>query len=236
MKRYVLTLMITCIFGSIFGQKELEINFDKIKATIENIESVNYYPKLLKRYNDFDSTLTTQDYSMIYYGFSFQDNYIKNQPDEKILNNLSQTKDYKKIIAECQKILDKNPVSLNANNQMGYALFNLGRPASEWKKYQNRYRAFRKVIVYSGNGLSTESAFKVIYVSDEYDILYKYFDIEKIQRQTLVGMSDKFEITPTQQYNSKEMYFDISQKLKRQQYLGSAEKLNKEIQGYPCEY
>jgi hypothetical protein len=102
---------------------------------------------------------------------------------------------------------------------MGYALFKLKKPESEWSKYQKRYRAIRKVIVYSGNGLTSETAFKVIYVSDEYDILYDYFEIPKIQRQILEGSCDKFDITPSDYYKVKVVYFDISRKLIRQQQL-----------------
>jgi 23S rRNA G2069 N7-methylase RlmK/C1962 C5-methylase RlmI len=35
------------------------------------------------------------------------------------------TNDYEKIIIECKQILDKNPVSLLANNKMGFALYKL---------------------------------------------------------------------------------------------------------------
>ena len=211
--------MMLCLFGSLFGQDELDIDFDKIKAEVNNQESDSFYPKLLKRFNDFDSTLTLQNYSLIYYGFSFQDNYLKNSPKEDKLDELLKSNDYEKVVLECQKILDSNPVSLLANNKMGFALFKLKKPESEWSKYQKRYRAIRKVIVYSGNGLTPETAFKVIYVSDEYDILYDYFEIPKIQRQTLESSCDKFDVTPSDYYKVKEVYFDISRKLIRQQQL-----------------
>ena len=219
MKHCILTLMMLCLFGSLFGQDELNIDFDKIKAEVNNQERDSFYPKLLKRFNDFDSTLTLQDYSLIYYGFSFQDNYLKNSPKEDKLDELLKSNDYEKVVLECHKILDSNPVSLLANNKMGFALFKLKKPESEWSKYQKRYRAIRKVIVYSGNGLTPETAFKVIYISDEYDILYDYFEIPKIQRQTLEGSCDKFVVTPSDYYKVKEVYFDISRKLIRQQQL-----------------
>jgi hypothetical protein len=219
MRHSILTLMILCFSGMIFGQSELDINYDTIKAKIEKPESDNYYPKLLKRFNEFDSTLTLQDHSLIYYGFSFQEDYLKNKPDEKHLEDLLESNDYEDIIIECQKILAKNPVSLLANNKMGYALFKLKKPESDWKKYQYRYRTIRKVIVYSGNGLSPESAFKVIYVSDEYDILYDYFEIPKIHKQTLEGMCDKFDIDPSDYYKVKIVYFDTSRELIRRQQL-----------------
>ncbi|MBK6263397.1 DUF4919 domain-containing protein, partial [Marivirga sp. S37H4] len=95
----------------------------------------------------------------------------------------------------------------------------LDRPESEWLKYQSRFRALRKLIVYSGNGLSTETAFKVIYVSDEYNILYDYFEISKIHDQTLVGFCDKFVVEPSEYYNASEVFFDISRKLIRQEEL-----------------
>lgn len=219
MRHCILTLMILCFSGMIFGQSELDINYDTIKAKIEKPESDSYYPKLMKRFNEFDSTLTLQDYSLIYYGFSFQPDYIKNKPSESQLNDLLKTSDYEKIVIECKQILDKNPVSLLANNKMGYALYKLKKPESEWKKYQNRYRTIRKVIVYSGRGLNPETAFKVIYVSDEYNILYDYFEIPKIYKQTLVGLCDKFDIDPSEYYKVKEMYFDTSRELIRHQQI-----------------
>jgi tetratricopeptide (TPR) repeat protein len=219
MRHFILTLTFVCICRSIFGQTGLDINYETIKATINDKESNSYYPKILERFNTFDSTLTLQDYSLIYYGFSFQNDYLKSKPDEKILNDLLKAIDYEKAVQQCQKILDSNPVSLLANNKMGFSLFKLNKPEADWKKYQNRYRMIRKVIVYSGNGLTCETAFKVIYVSDEYNILYDYFEIPKIHRQILVGLCDKFEIDTSEYYKVEEMYFDTSRELFRQQQL-----------------
>ena len=128
---------------------------------------------------------------------------------------MTKAKDYKAIVKECEKILKLNPVSLKANNEMGYALYKLEKPEAEWKKYQNRYRAIRKVIVYSGDGLSEETAFKVIYVEDEYNMLYSYFETAKIHEQELIGLCDKFIIEPSKYYKSSKIYFDISRKLLR---------------------
>ncbi|MBK6267456.1 DUF4919 domain-containing protein, partial [Marivirga sp. S37H4] len=165
MRQLILILFFYGISLLSYGQNEIEIHFDTIKSKIENKKADTYYPKLIKRFNDFDTTLTLDDYALIYYGFSFQDDYIKNKPDETELKSALESNNYGKVIKGCQKILDKNPVSLFANNNMGFALYKLDRPESEWLKYQSRFRALRKLIVYSGNGLSTETAFKVIYVS-----------------------------------------------------------------------
>lgn len=212
--------MLICI-QFIYSQDELEINYQEIKQKIEDKNSPPYYyPGLLTRFNNFDQLLTMEEYSFIYYGFTFQEDYLNKQPDEKELLNLIDSEQYELAIEECKKILMKNPVSLAANNYMGgFSLFKLDKPEDEWKKYQKRYRELRKVIAYSGNGLSCETAFKVIYISDEYNMMYSYFNIEKIHKQQLVNLCDKFDIEASGNYQVNEIYFDISRKLIRQQEL-----------------
>lgn len=212
MRTILLLIFITICFQT-KAQDELIINYSEIKEKIENPNSSNYYPNLLKRFNDFDKELKLEEFALIYYGFSFQDDYLKSQLGEMELSKLMENGKYDELISACEKYLTINPVSLKANDLMAYSLYKQNRPESEWKKYQDRYRALRKVIVYSGNGLSCETAFKVISVSDEYDILYAYFDIEKIKKQSLVGLCDKFEISPSDYYQSDIIFFDISQKL-----------------------
>ncbi|WP_163320832.1 DUF4919 domain-containing protein [Dysgonomonas sp. 520] len=197
----------------------LDIDYAEIKEIISDPENDFFYPALLKKYNDFDSTFTMMEYAIVYYGFSFQDDYIKNMPDETRLNQLARTEDFQKIIEECDRILAKNPVSLNANLQISYALFKQGKPEQEWRKYQQRYRGIRNAIVYSGDGLTAETAFKVIYISDEYNIISTYFNIPKVHSQALKGYCDYFEIDGSEYYKASGMYFDISRKLIRQQEI-----------------
>jgi hypothetical protein len=219
MKKVILGILLSCILIIAKAQEQLVVDYAKIKEAVTNQESEYYYPKLLKRYNDFDNSLTLQEYAFIYYGFAFQEGYLKSEPSESKLIKLKQQNDFEGIIKECRKILAKNPVSLEAINSMGYALYKLGKAESEWKKYQHKYGTLRKVIVYSGDGLSVESAFKVIYVSDEYNIIQDYFEIPKILKQSLVGACDRFEVEPSDYFKNREVYFDISIKLNKQQSI-----------------
>ena len=115
--------------------------------------------------------------------------------------------------------MEENPVSLSANKKIGYALQKLKRPAQEWKKYQVRYKKLLDAIVRSGNGLSPESAFKVIYPSDEHHVIKDYLGFPTIHEQVLVGLCDKYLIEPNENYKEDELYFDISRKLTRQDEL-----------------
>lgn len=220
MKNIIFGFILLLTFQFAIAQNELDIDYQLIKETIENKDSEYFYPKMLQRFNNFDESLTLEEYALIYYGFSFHEDYLKNQPDEQILSELLKANDYEKLIIECEKVLERNPVSLKANDYMGYALFKLDKPEEEWKKFQSRFRGLRRAIVYSGNGLSCDTSFKVIYISDEYNVLYQYFKIEEIYSQTLTsGACDKFAIKPSDNYQVNEVYFDISRKLRRQQEL-----------------
>ena len=219
MARLIGTFILVFAMKFLTGQEALLVDYSQIKQNIQNKNSAFYYPALLERFNSFDNTLTSEDYMHIYYGFAYQDTYIKNRPDETILAKLSESEDFEKLIVECEKVLRINPVSLNANDLMGYALFKTGRPEAEWQKHQNRYRAIRRVIATSGDGRSCETALKVIYVSDEYNMLHTYFDVEKIHSQQLVGLCDHFKVEPSQYLKSTEIYFDVSVSLLRTQEL-----------------
>lgn len=219
MKRFTLLLFLLSVTTFLKAQEGLKIDYSEIKAKVEDKKSNSYYPKLLKRFNDFDSTLKIEDYALVYYGFSFQDDYLKNQPDERALNKLQKEENYEGLILEAKKILSVNPVSLKAIDCLIDALQETGRPETEWKKYQDRFRAIRRVIASSGNGMSCESAYKVIYVSDEYNMIYTYFNVEKVHSQKLSGLCDRFEVDPTEYLPSNVVFFDISRKLLRQEEL-----------------
>jgi len=197
------------------GQNDLDIDFDEIRQIVTNPDSEYYYPKLLERYNNFDTTLTHQEFALIYYGFSFQDEYLVNQPNERDLVRLWNNEEDEKLIEACKKILERNPVSLRANYYLSRAKHSIGLPESEWRPYLDRYWAFRKVIVYSGDGLSCETAFKVIYVEDQYTMMYDYFEIKKLYEQRLVNLCDRHLVEPGEYFRGNEIYFDISRRLLR---------------------
>jgi len=214
----VFIITILC-FNSLFIHGQIIKSWSEIESQVTNSKSKFYYPDLIKRYNNFDNSLTDDDYAYIYLGYVFEEDYIKYRPDEKRMSDLKDDENYTELMKECQLILNKNPVSLKANKNMAYALYKLGKEESEWRKYQNRYRVFRKIIALSGDGLTPESALKVIYVSDEYNMIYSYFEIDSIEERNFNGNCDYFKVTPSKYYKSDEIYFDISKKLMRTQEL-----------------
>ena len=220
MKRFILSALFILLSGMANAQtEELNINYEEIKSKIEDSNSATYYPLLLERYRNFDPSLTLDEYALLYYGFSFQEEYLKNQVAEMYLDQLIRAERYEEALSEGLQLLDKDPVSLKINFNTIYAMDQAGYPEEEYLPYLKRYWMIQKVIAYSGNGLSAETPFKTIYISDEYNMMYQYFDIETIHSQSLVGLCDYFRIAPSRQYRSKHIYFDISRKLIRQDQL-----------------
>lgn len=209
--------LITGLLFSLFvkAQDITPINFLDIEDEVTNTEGQFFYPKLLERYNSFDPTLTTKDYAHIYYGFAFQKDYLVNQPSEEKMNQLMDQGKFEEAIAECKLILSKNPVSLEANNAIAYAMFQLKKPESEYEGYRNRYKTFVDIIVKSGDGKDPLTSFKIIYVADEYNIMFSHFEIpEVVFRHQLVNAGyDYFKVKPSTLYKSQDIYFEIPEKL-----------------------
>jgi len=106
MKAFLL-LILVLLFSQANAQNELTINYSEIKEEIENQNSPNYYPKLLKKFNDFDKELKFEEYALLYYGFTFQGNYLKNQSEEIELSKLEQDEKFEELISACEKYLLK---------------------------------------------------------------------------------------------------------------------------------
>jgi hypothetical protein len=209
-KKYFLTSIVLISSILLFGQEKIKIDYDDIKQKVNNPESEYYYPKLLERYNNFDSTLTVEDYALIYYGFSFQYDFFVEQPDQSKILMLWFRRSYDDVVVECNKILEKDPISFIANYYLSEALKSLNSSEKEWKKYLNRYTTFKDIIVKSGDGKSCETAFKVVYNYDQKLILQDYFKIQMIYEQVIENNCESHLINPNEKFDGEKIYFDIS--------------------------
>jgi hypothetical protein len=206
----LLTLSFLIIAVSGFAQeKPIPINYDSVEAAIINAEKETYYPKLLQRFNLFDTSLTLNDYRLLYYGFAFDAGYAPYQDNgtSEIMPLVKERK-YDKALDVCDKILTTNPVSITTNFYKGFVLMNMAENDSS-RRYAARARKLINAIVSSGDGLTCETAFKVIYVSDEYTLLRDIFEAEPQGRRTMPPC-DRFNVPKTKNYSSKTIFFDYS--------------------------
>jgi hypothetical protein len=87
--------------------------------------------------------------------------------------------------------------------------------SQESLKYESRFKNLVDAILSSGNGLTCETGFKTISVSDEYGIIYIPFKIEQFYGKALIGPCDKLDIKASVDWPNKEIYFDTSETLRK---------------------
>jgi hypothetical protein len=77
MKTYTLLLCFFAFSLSAFAQQEIigKPNYKKIKKSIQKKSSEFYYPVLMERFKNGDSTMTIDEKRHLYYGFTFEDSY-----------------------------------------------------------------------------------------------------------------------------------------------------------------
>ncbi len=199
-------------------------DMDAIRTAITDSASDNYYPKLLKRYKKLDSTITPDQYKLLYYGFALQPEYLDAQRDDYKMLEYVKLKDMEGVKKEAEYMIYKNPFCLLALYELSYVNYSTDSTKPAWRLRRRQYNALRKVIIYSGDGQSKETAFKVLSPNDEYNIISDYFHIKKITGQTPIDKIDKFEVEPSPTFPGKEIYFDISTHVDRMEQLEKEQK------------
>jgi len=203
-----LLLFISC---STFGQKVLTVDFDSLKLKISDKESTLYYPSLIERFVNGDATLTDEEYSALYYGSVFSESYnpySTSDTEDKFFEFYNEQK-YKKAIPFGEKVLKENPVNLTMTFKM-LVCYNVLGDSVNMDKYALQHISLTRAILNSGDGKSLETAYVVLNVRDEYNLL---FSMEmKMIRQALVGDTDVLTVKhekETNDKNTKDIYFNV---------------------------
>lgn len=192
-------------------------DFDSIHSLIKDKSSAYYYPTLFNRYKNNDTTLSEKEFSLLYYGYSFQDNYSPygrsdaNDKLEKLFEkeHLSD-KDNNEIIKLENKVLEEYPFNLRNINRLITALNDNGDTAAA-SIQMKKLIGIAKAIFSTGDGRTDTTAMYVISVEHEYDLVY-LLGIGQSAGQALLntayGQVDKLEITGGAEF--KEIYFNVS--------------------------
>lgn len=224
MKKILYLLVLFAV--SAYAQTSLpaKINMEQIKKEITDKNGPFYYSNLKNRFLSLDTTLNAEDYKHIYYGFAFDSNYNALSTENDILRKTAKENNFNLLRKEAEKIINKNPANLKALYYLGYAINQLDSNDYRWKVYLDMYYDMMNVIAKSGDGFTPETAIKVIFVSDEYELIYRYYEMSKSKGQTLEGNYDVLKVEPNEYYKKDKIYFDISEELESE---AKAFKINK---------
>ncbi len=214
-------LWVSLLWGSVlFGQKISNIDFDEVKRLTQDSLSDYYYPVLTKRFLELDAHLSAKEYSLIYYGSVFSKNYNpygKSTAENQFLDVYKEKK-YSEAIEIGVKVLEENPANLAVVYKI-YAAYFLSNDKNTAKLYAEAYLSLLNAIYMSGDGKSFKTAYVVVGINDEYEILA---DLGlTITKQALVGNTDVLSIKTKGQKKQKgqkkikELYFNVEMPFKQ---------------------
>jgi hypothetical protein len=192
-------------------------NYSYIKSEIKNQNSPYYYPKLFQRYLANDTTLNINEYRALYYGFTYQKAYLPygNPPQDAILARYA-NKDQLSI-ADCDTILlnagqlvAKFPFDIHWINRMAYA-YHVKGDDLDARLLSYKAKMIIQTIFSTGNGRMVPTAWHVIEVGDEYEIIYMLglFPLH----QTLVGLECDHITVETNRSGVNGFYFNVKRLL-----------------------
>ena len=179
-KRLILFFIIIIFLSGIpcaQDESSRPLKLNKLKKEIRKKKSPFYYPLLFERYVKLDTTLTTEDFRYLYYGFTFQPAYSPYgipELQDSLISYLSRPElrqaEYEVAARIGGELLENNPFRLRETfiTAVSYEMAGNNRMSSA---YYNFYEKQVGAIISTGDGLSTNTAFVVIYVQDEYELM-----------------------------------------------------------------
>lgn len=157
-------------------------DFEKpdLKEIYQNIRNYNshlYYPYLIKRFLNNDTTLTLNELRHLYIGYSFQEDYnpyLVNKHSDEIMELYSQPThseiECDTIISYAERLLKNFPFDLRQMHLLSYA-YNIKGDKDKAQLWTTKMRQLLEAIRSTGNGKSPETAWYVINSTHEYDII-----------------------------------------------------------------
>ena len=193
-------------------------DYKRIKKEINTKGSEFYYPELLRRFQEADTTLTAEQLYYFYYGTATRPDYnpyrLSNYDGLKeALGGDEVTEEgWRKAAQVVDEELESDPTNLRFHvyRQMVYS--NLyGKESQEATDAYNQVIMLFTTITSSGNGKTPETAFQVISTTDEYGMM----DMLglSLKSQSLVERHGRsYDLMEFQEnnYELESLYFDVT--------------------------
>lgn len=209
MKKFLLSIIFFFGCTAAFGQ--LEINDTVIGYIVKHERE--YFNEITDLYNSNDPMLHVDDIALVYYGQAFLPQYNPGKDEnEKLLKKLHDEKKNVEVYNVAKKILDYNPVSLNALFSIYIASKELGKSDEECLGYLKKYQNIIDMICHYGDGKSSDTAFRIITPDDQDYIIYGKLQIEDVITQTLdtETLCNIVSVRPSEKFPQQRVYFDLS--------------------------
>lgn len=213
MKKFLTAMLLFVSMAVTNAQVKLDI------TTIEEIvkNEQQYYNDILALYKNDDPYLRVDDIALLYYGQTFSPNYKPGtDSNEKELNRLYDEGKHIEAYELAQKILEYNPVSLNALFKMIKTSQALARTKEEFETYVKKFYGIMGMITQYGDGKSSQSPFTIITPEDQDYVMYGMLNIKReITREfDKESLCNIILVEPSEEFPSRRIYFDFELFLK----------------------
>lgn len=207
-------LFIAFLFFSglqLWSQKISNIDFDTLKRRLDDDPAL--YNTLLNRFKQDDTSLSRGDYATLYYGQSFQKDY---NPYGRDYANFDKFKthydkqEFDQALPFALKVLDNNPLDIQMIFKTLVCHHYLKDEGNK-SKMTARYENLLLTIIESGDGKSEETAFVVMRVSDEYELMnnMQVQNTSQSLKSGSQGPCDMMTLKPND-LGLEKLYFNVS--------------------------
>ena len=184
-----------CGFSSLQAKPTDAPDYAQIKEQINNSKSESYYPKLMERFVNCDTTLIIEDYRKLYYGFALREDYIPYQEANqtlldirrKLIESDASSDVCTSAIQIAKEALLDNPFNLTSLSIIPICYMQLGDSVN-YKLWDNKLHGILEAIYSSGDGETPQTAIHVISIDHEYEIFnrlgYELDQVEVVNNQT----------------------------------------------------
>ena len=213
MKKLITTLAL-CLVAFI-ANAQVFLDYATIEDIVKNERE--YFNEIVEIYKNDDPMIRLDDIALVYYGQAFLPQYNpSNDQNEKALKRFHDAGNHAEAYNTAKKILEYNPVSLNALFNLLISSKELGKSQTEFDSYANKYQKLLNMITEYGKGNTADSPFKVICPDDQNYVLFHELEIEKeisreLDTETLCNI---VVVEPSKKFQFRRVYFDLSLFLK----------------------
>jgi hypothetical protein len=222
-KRTVLILLAILLTMPLHAQhfSYTRVDFKTIQSAVTKKKSAYYYPVLFERYRNNDTTLGREEFRYLYYGYTFQDDYrpYAIHDADSLVSDLMRKdnpaiEDFSVMQAHCREILNLHPFSTRTLLIAAIACSRTGN-TKDATLYYFKYNSILSAILSSGDGATEQSAWSVILLSDEVELIRSLDFIPSGKQKMIAKSLCDFIYVMANDYGVEGFYFDISRPFAR---------------------
>lgn len=211
LKRTITLLILTVLVSATAGIRAVDLTSLEVDVKMHPAE----YRALLERFEQADTTLTSEELQKVYFGYSFTTDYDPSETFPEV-EKAYEAADYEQSLKLAEEALRLNPVSLDLNVialASADRMRDNGTMGEKILHYGIRADLVATAILESGKGTDSHTPFRVIASGDMTRLLRNVLCVEQIVDRTKVGDIDAIKVTFPGNDRRHILYFDTTREL-----------------------